>query len=171
MSASDAKSPFEKMMSGMLTGDGRLQKIEDIHPDDFRILMDAIVTLFFNQNTKKGRKVGLEGLTDYEGVRIEFSRSIQYPCSRKDRIDNYKVIVLPETDSSEELKQIRAREALKEFDCLETVEKYELCLRIFHSLSEKDLIILAKLHDPLKRDISKLEERLSLRASKSENRE
>lgn len=167
----EEESPFERMLGRMLSGDVRSPKIEDIHPEDFRLLMDAIVTLFFNQNTKKGRKVGLEGLTDYEGVRTEFSSDIQYPFTRKDRIDNFKVIVLPENDSSEELKQLRVRETLKEFDCLETVEKYELCLRILHTFSEKELIELAKQHDPFKRDTSKLEERLNHRALKREKRE
>lgn len=170
MNDKDAKeeSPFERMLKGFLKGDGRFQKIEDIHPEDFRIIMDAIVSLFFNQNSKKGRKVGLEGLTDYEGTKIEFSKFMKYTSTKKDRTDGYKVIVLPDKDYSEDIKQLLAKEAIKEFDCLETVEIYELCLRVFHTFSEEELILLASKHDPLKRDVTNLKERLRIRAEKRE---
>lgn len=169
MSAQDNKSsPFERLLTNILE-DGRSQrKVENFHPEDFRVIMDAIVTLFFNQSGKKGKKVGLEGLADYEGTKIEFSQTVQYPTTRKDRVDGYKVIVLPDANLSEEDKLLLAKEAIKEFDCLESVEIYELCLRIFHSFSEEELIVLASKFDPLKRDTADLIERLRVRAQNRE---
>jgi len=160
------KSPFERMMGTMLSGNVQLPKLEDIHPEDFRIILDATISLFFTQSSKKGRKLGFESLTDYEGTKIEFSKTIKYPITKKDRKNHYKIVVLPDFDQPEEVKYIQAKEALKEFDCLETVEKYELCLRIIHTFSEEELIRLAKEFDPLKRETTKLEKRLNQRAAK-----
>ena len=160
----EEKSPFEKLINGIFSSSG-IRKIEDVHPEDFKIIMDAICTLFFSHNTTGDKKLGLEGLTDYSGIKVEFSPEINYPSIRKDRLQNFKVVVLPDSNQSEEDKIIIAKEALKEFDCLETIEKYELCLRIFNSFSEKELLILARDYDPYKRDISKLQERLKIKAS------
>ena len=162
----EQQTPLERMLEGFLKGEVGPRKVEDIHPEDFQIIIDSIAHLFFFQKSKKGGKLGIEGFADYDGLRVEFSDSLDYPAIKKDRKTNYKIIVLPDTKDSEEAKQIRAREAIKEFDCLEVVEKYELCLRIFHSFSESELIILAKEYDPLKRDTSALELRLRERAKK-----
>jgi hypothetical protein len=164
------KSPFEKLISGIFTTNG-VRKIEDIHPEDFKIIMDAICTLFFSHSGSGEKKLGLEGLTDYSGIRVEFSPDINYPSIRRDRVKNFKIVVLPETNQTEEAKIIIAKEALKEFDCLETIEKYELCLRIFNSFSEKELFILARDYDPYKRDVTKLQERLKNRASTQKENE
>ncbi len=160
-------SPFEKLMTGILTSGG-LRKVEDIHPEDFKIIMDAIFTLFFSHSTSGEQKLGLEGMTDYQGIKIEFSKDLKYPSIKKDHNEKYKIIVLPENNESEDSKLLIAKEALKEFDCLETIEKYELCLRIFNSFGEKELSILAKEYDPYKRNTQKLEERLKQRASNRE---
>jgi hypothetical protein len=160
----EEKSPFEKLINGIFSHGG-IRKVEDVHPEDFKIIMDAICTLFFSHNAAGDKKLGLEGLTDYSGVKIEFSPDTHYPSIRRDRIQNFKVVVLPENNQSEEAKIIIAKEALKEFDCLETIEKYELCLRIFNSFSEKELLILARDYDPYNRDISKLQERLAIKSS------
>jgi len=161
------KSPFEKMMSNMLTNGG-MKKVEDIHPEDFKIIMDAIVTLFFEHDHQPGKKLGLEGMTDYKGVKIEFSPDVKYPSIRRDRLDHYKIVVLPDDGLREDSKIVAAKEALKEFDCLETIEKYELCLRIFNSFSEKELSTLARDYDPYKRDNKQLQERLIERAKRRE---
>jgi len=160
----EEKSPFEKLINGIFSHGG-IRKVEDVHPEDFKIIMDAICTLFFSHNAAGDKKLGLEGLTDYSGVKIEFSPDTHYPSIRRDRIQNFKVVVLPENNQSEEAKIIVAKEALKEFDCLETIEKYELCLRIFNSFSEKELLVLARDYDPYNRDISKLQERLTRKSS------
>lgn len=167
MKKKDEKSPFEKLMNSILTSSG-VKKVEDIHPEDFKIIMDAIVTLFFEHDHQPGKKLGLEGMTDYKGVKIEFSSDVKYPSIKRDRVENYKIIVLPEDGLREDSKIMVAKEALKEFDCLETIEKYELCLRIFNSFSEKELSTLARDYDPYKRDIKKLEERLLERAKRRE---
>ena len=160
----EEKSPFEKLINGIFSHGG-IRKVEDVHPEDFKIIMDAICTLFFSHNAAGDKKLGLEGLTDYSGIKVEFSPDTHYPSIRRDRIQNFKVVVLPENNHSEEAKIIIAKEALKEFDCLETIEKYELCLRIFNSFSEKELLILARDYDPYNRDISKLQERLNRKSS------
>lgn len=168
MKKKEDKSPFEKLMNSLVSSNG-VRKVEDIHPQDFKIIMDAIVTLFFEHDHQPGKKLGLEGMTDYKGVKIEFSKDVKYPSIKRDRSDHYKIIVLPEDGLKEEAKIIAAKEALKEFDCLETIEKYELCLRIFNSFSEKELSTLAREFDPYKRDIKKLEERLLERARRRED--
>lgn len=167
MKKKEEKSPFEKMMNTLLATSG-VKKVEDIHPEDFKIIMDAIVTLFFEHDHLPGKKLGLEGMTDYKGVKIEFSPDAKYPFVKRDRLENYKIIVLPEEGQHENSKILAAKEALKEFDCLETIEKYELCLRIFNSFSERELSILAKEYDPYKRDSKQLEERLLERAKRRE---
>jgi hypothetical protein len=159
-------TPFERMVEGILQGDLGPRKVEDIHPEDFQIILDAIAHLFFHQKSKKGCKLGVEGFADYDGTKVEFSKEIQYPAIRKDRKNNYKIIVLPDHGDAEDVKQLRVRDAIKDFDCLEAVEKYELCLRIFHTFSEPELITLAREYDPLKRDISALEKRLRERAKR-----
>jgi hypothetical protein len=167
MKKKEDKSPFEKLMNTLITSSG-VKKVEDIHPQDFKIIMDAIVSLFFEHDQQPGKKLGLEGMTDYKGVKIEFSPDVKYPCIRRDRLENYKIIVLPEDGLREDSKVVAAKEALKEFDCLETIEKYELCLRIFNSFSEQELSTLAREYDPYKRDSKQLEERLLERAKKRE---
>lgn len=167
---SGGATPFERMVEGLLRGELGPRKVEDIHPEDFQIILDAIANLFFNQKSKKGSKLGIEGFADYDGTKIEFSKDVQYPAIRKDRKNNYKVIVLPDHGDAEDIKQLRVRDAIKDFDCLEAVEKYELCLRIFHTFSEPELVTLAKEYDPLKRDTSLLERRLRERAKKRTER-
>ena len=167
MKKKDEKSPFEKLMSTLITSSD-VKKVKDIHPQDFKIIMDAIVSLFFEHDHQPGKKLGLEGMTDYKGVKIEFSPDVKYPSIRRDRLDNYKIIVLPEEGQREDSKFVAAKEALKEFDCLETIEKYELCLRIFNSFSEKELSTLAREYDPYKRDTKLIEERLLERAKRRE---
>jgi len=162
----DQQTPLERMVEGFLKGEIGPRKVEGIHPEDFQIIIDSIAHLFFFQKSKNGGKLGIEGLADYDGMRVEFSDVHAYPAIKKDRKSNYKIIVLPDIKDSEEAKQLRAREAIKEFDCLEVVEKYELCLRIFHTFSESELITLAREYDPLKRDTSALELRLNERAKK-----
>lgn len=168
MKKKEEKSPFEKMMNSLITNGG-VKKVVDIHPQDFKIIMDAIVSLFFEHDQTPGKKLGLEGMTDYKGVKIEFSPDVDYPSIRRDRLENYKIIVLPEDGLREDSKIFAAKEALKEFDCLETIEKYELCLRIFNSFSEKELSTLAREYDPYKRDSKQLEERLLDRAKRRED--
>ena len=160
-------TPFERMVEGILHGEVGHHKVEDVHPEDFKIIADAIAHLFFNQHSnEKGTKLGVEGFVDYAGTKIEFSNDVRYPATRKDPTGNYKIIVLPDSGQSEDMKQILAREALKDFDSLEAVGKYDLCLRIFHTFSEPELILLAKEYDPLKRDTSLLEKRLRERAQR-----
>jgi len=163
-------TPFERMIEEFLHGEGGSRKVEDIHPQDFQIILDAIAHLFFNQKSKKGGKLGIEGFADYDGTKVEFSSEIQFAAIRKDRNDNFKIIVLPDNGDSDETKRFRVREAIKEFNCLEAVEKYELCLRIFHTFSEPELIVLAKEYDPLKRNIAPLEKRLHERARRRAER-
>lgn len=159
------ETPFAKLLETTLRGEIGHRKVEDIHPLDFEIIIDAIAWRFFNRFSTKEKKLGIESFADYDGIKIEFSKDTQYAAIKKDRSGNFKIIVLPDNSDPEEIKQHRAKEALKEFDCLETVEKYELCLRIFHTFNEPELIQIAH-HDPLKRDTTDLEKRLIERAKR-----
>ena len=104
----DQQTPLERMVEGFLKGEIGPRKVEDIHPEDFQIIIDSIAHLFFfNQKSKKGSKLGIEGFADYDGMRVEFSDDVAYPAIRKDRKANYKIIVLPDIKDSEEAKQLR----------------------------------------------------------------
>lgn len=144
-------TPFENFIHSLMSS--KSMKVKDIHPEDFLIIMDSILALIFKS----------DGLTKLKSTRIEFSSRIKYPYSSKNYDENLRTIYLPDNNEPEEIKQLMATEALKSFDCLDVIEKYELCLRIFHSFSEPELTMLAKEFDPYKRDTSKLEERLSKR--------
>ena len=159
------QTPFERMVDQILHGKGK-RTVDDISPEDFLIVLDAIANLFFNQKSGAGDTAGIEGFAEDNGLQIEFSRDLKYPATRKAPKGFSKIIVLPDNGDSEETKELRARQALKEFDCLGAIRKYELCVRIFHTFAEAELIELARKYDPLHRDTTQLAQRLTERAER-----
>tara|TARA_Y100000590_G_scaffold430890_1_gene545065 strand:- start:11071 stop:11586 length:516 start_codon:yes stop_codon:yes gene_type:complete len=147
--ASRKKSPFEHMMENFLSGN--LTSTNDIPVEHFGVLLDCFVHYFYGKGDKN--KSSLETLTDFDGLKTEFDRHTLYPYVKKDRSEtNFKIIVLPEKSDSEEDKQSLVFRAIKEFDCLENLQIYQLILKIIQHYDEKQLIEFIKKYDPISRD-------------------
>ena len=137
-------------------------RVQNLHPDDFHVLIDSIVSCFFLNG--ESPEPGLAALVDYDGLKIELSGDIEFTAIRKDREANYKIVMLPNRTENEDSKELRVSDAIREYDCLEAIAKYQLALQILLTFEDPELVTLAKEHDPKKRDLKLLERRLEERS-------
>lgn len=161
------KSPFEMIMESFLTGGFSQQN--DFPVEHFSVLFDCFVHYFYG---KEGdNKSGIETLTDFDGLKTEFDVDANYPYLKKDRSGkNFKIVVLPDKKESEERKEILVQQAIKEFDCLENLQVYNLLLKMIQHYDEKLLIDFIQKHDPMpNRDKTEVIKYLNNRALLKEN--
>ena len=165
------KSPFERVMEEFLTGN--FSKPNGFPVEHFSVLFDCFVHFFYGKEGEN--KSGIKTLTDFDGLKTEFDQNTFYPYIKKDRNgSNYKIVVLPDNNENEERKEALVYQAIKEFDCLENLQIYNLLLKMIQHYDEKMLVDFIKEHDPISdRDktetIKYLNERAMLREKREKN--
>jgi len=114
------------------TDDQQVPKNE-IPVEFFAILFDRFYNYFYEHGESLNRDSAFQRMTEISGIKVEFEYNLEFPYSRKDKSgEKYRIIVLPDVGNKTEKHQ-KAREAIKEFDCLEVLGTYQLLLSMLNS--------------------------------------
>jgi len=121
-------------LRGFLKGsDDQQVPKNEIPVEFFAILFDRFYNYFYEHGESLNSESAFQRMTEISGIKVEFEHNLEFPYSKKDKSgEKYRIIVLPDVGSKTEKHQ-KAREAIKEFDCLEVLGTYQLLLTMLNS--------------------------------------
>lgn len=144
-------TPLASMMKAFLSNLEVNISTNEIPVDFFGIIFERFYNHFYDKGEGESGDTAFKRITEVSGIKVEFEKGISLPYSKKDRSGGkYRIIVLPDKGETQEEKDLRTFQILKEFDCLEALGTYQLILSMLNSYLHhpQNLIDFLKKNDP-----------------------